>query len=153
MVVNNKKVKRKTKDHRAEVVTRSSQPGFLETKGGDDEDDLRPKGEITGTLFNNPMIESALKAMSPEELEKYKAIGEAMYGSVDFADSKILNNTPAPMYEAAAYIKEQLKAGLHPSMMDGDEKRLMVELFGEEWYKEWGYVEGDLTDIVTLVRQ
>jgi len=35
--------------------------------------------------------------------------------------------------------------------MENDEKRLMEELFGKEWYKEWGYVEGDLTDIVTLV--
>jgi hypothetical protein len=55
------------------------------------------------------------------------------------------------MYEAGAYISEQLKSGLHPSMMEDDEKRLMEELFGKEWYTKWGYVEGDLTDIVTVV--
>jgi len=147
MVVNNKKVKRNKTNKQTE-----HQSGFLESKL-EHQIDLRPQGEVTGNLFNNPMIDAALKALSPEDLEKYKAIGEAMYGSVDFQDSKILNNTPAPMYEAAAYIKEQLKSGLHPSMMDDDEKRLMVELFGEEWYKDWGYIEADLTDIVTLVKE
>ena len=144
MVVNNKKVKRNKKSE--------NQTGFLESKR-EEQIDLRPQGEVTGTLFNNPMIDSALKALSPEDLERYKAIGESMYGTVDFQDSKILNNTPAPMYEAAAYLKELLKSGLHPSMMDSDEKRLMIELFGEEWYTEWGYDEADLTDIVTLVKK
>lgn len=110
------------------------------------------KGYTTGNLFNNPMVESALKALSNEELAKYRALGEEMYGTVDFEENKILNNTPAPMYEAGAYICEQLKSGLHPSMMENDEKRLIEELFGKEWYKKWGYVEGDLTDIITLTR-
>jgi hypothetical protein len=128
MVVNNKKVKREKK-------------GKSESKS-----EIR----TTGNLFNNPMIESALKALSPEDLERYREIGEKMYGTVDFEENKILNNMPPPMYEAGAYICEQLKSGLHPSMMDEDEKRLMEELFGKEWYTKWGYVEGDLTDIVTV---
>ncbi len=137
MVVNNKKVK-KSKN----VVSFESKAPEIH----------KVKGEVTGNLFSNPLIETALKALSPEDLAKYKAFGEEMYGTVDFEDSKILNNTPAPMYEAGAYICEQLKSGLHPSMMDDDERRLMGELFGNEWYKNWGYVEGDLTDIVTLSR-
>jgi hypothetical protein len=142
MVVNNKKVKRTKK-------AADYQEGVIETKT----ENLKPRGEVTGNLFNNPMIESALKALSQEELSRYRALGEEMYGTVDFEENKILNNTPAPMYEAGAYVREQLKSGLHPSMMDDDEKRLMEELFTKEWYKEWGYVEGDLTDIVTLVRK
>lgn len=134
MVVNNKKVKKEKK------------PKNTESKSC-------AKVETTGSLFNNPMVESALKSMSPEELQRYKEIGERMYGTIDFEDSKILNNVPPPMYEAGAYISEQLKSGLHPSMMDDDEKRLMEELFGKEWYTLWGYVEGDLTDIVTVFIQ
>jgi len=132
MVVNNKKVKREKKQK-----TPSESKSEIRT---------------TGNLFNNPMIESALKALSPEDLEKYREIGEKMYGTVNFEENKILNNIPPPMYEAGAYICEQLKSGLHPSMMDDDEKRLMEEIFGKEWYTKWGYVEGDLTDIVTLVQ-
>jgi hypothetical protein len=137
MVVNNKKVKKEKK---------SKNTGVEESK-------ISTKVETTGSLFNNPMVESALKSMSPEELQRYKEIGEKMYGTIDFEDSKILNNVPPPMYEAGAYISEQLKSGLHPSMMEDDEKRLMEELFGKEWYTQWGYVEGDLTDIVTVFIQ
>lgn len=130
MTVNNKKVKKQKKVN----------------VGSETKEEVR----TTGNLFNNPMVESALKAMSPDELLRYKEIGESMYGTVNFEDSQILNNMPLPMYEAGAYISEQLKSGLHPSMMDDDEKRLMEEIFGKEWYTRWGYVEGDLTDIVTV---
>lgn len=133
MAVNNKKVKREKKPKNMGV------------------DETKSEVTTTGSLFSNPMVESAMKALSPEDLQMYKEIGEKMYGTVDFEDSKILNNMPAPMYEAGAYISEQLKSGLHPSMMDDDEKRLMEELFGKEWYTSWGYVEADLTDIVTIV--
>jgi hypothetical protein len=135
MVVNNKKVKREKK----------SKTGIEETK------DSSTEVRTTGNLFNNSMVESAMKALSPEDLQRYKEIGEKMYGTVNFEDSQIINNFPPPMYEAGAYISEQLKSGLHPSMMDDDEKRLMEELFGKEWYTKWGYVEADLTDIVTVV--
>ena len=136
MVVNNKKVKKDKKEKKQGVEETKVSTEVVRT---------------TGNLFNNPMVESALKSMSVEELQRYKEIGERMYGTIDFEDSQILNNVPPPMYEAGAYISEQLKSGLHPSMMDDDEKRLMEELFGKEWYKKWGYVEGDLTDIVTVV--
>jgi hypothetical protein len=145
MVVNNKKIKRKKMETIQENKGESKQETKMETKMESE----RPF--TSGSLFNNPMIEAAMKALSPEDLERYKQIGEAMYGTVDFENSKILDNTAAPMAEAAAYIQEQLKSGLHPYMMDDDEKRLMLELFGNEWYTKWGYVEGDLTDIVTLV--
>ena len=35
-------------------------------------------------------------------------------------------------------------------MLEENEKALMKETYGDEWYKEWGYVEEDLIDIVTL---
>lgn len=136
MVVNNKKVKKEKKPNGVEETK-------VETNNG---------VYTTGSLFNNPMVESALKAMSPEDLHRYREIGEKMYGTVNFEDSQIINNVPPPMYEAGAYISEQLKSGLHPSMMDDDEKRLMEELFGKEWYTKWGYVEADLTEIVTVVQ-
>ena len=136
MVVNNKKVKKEKKTNGVEETK-------VETSNG---------VYTTGSLFNNPMVESALKAMSPEDLHRYREIGEKMYGTVNFEDSQIIKNVPPPMYEAGAYISEQLKSGLHPSMMDDDEKRLMEELFGKEWYTKWGYVEADLTEIVTVVQ-
>jgi len=108
--------------------------------------------EPDNDLFNNPMTRAAVAAMSDEEKHRYAEIGKELYGHMNFEDAKVLNNTPAPMAEAAAYVESQLQAGLHPSMMEDNEKALMVDLYGEEWYKKWGYVEGDLTDIITVVK-
>lgn len=101
-------------------------------------------------LFDNPMVRAASAAMSDEDKAKYKQIGEEMYGNMDFENSQVLDNTPAPMMEAVAYVEEQLKSGLHPSMMEDNEKALLADIYGNKWYEKWGYVEGDLTDIVTI---
>ena len=83
MVVNNKKIKRKKMETIQETKGESKQETKMESE--------RPF--TSGSLFNNPMIEAAMKALSPEDLERYKQIGEAMYGTVDFENSKILDNT------------------------------------------------------------
>jgi len=101
-------------------------------------------------LFNNPMIDSALKALSPEDVEKYKKIGEEMYGNMNFVDSEILNNMPAPIAEAVAYISESIKSGLHPSMLDENEIKVLEEAYGENWYLKFDYCKEDLQDFVTL---
>ena len=92
-------------------------------------------------LFNNPMINNALKAMTPEQLEGYKKIGEQLYGSVNFEDSKILNNMPAPMEEAVAYVEEGLKSGLSPEDLDEDEVVLLCNAYGEDWYLRFGFTK------------
>ena len=101
-------------------------------------------------LFDNPMTRSALAAMSDDEKRRYRDIGMEMYGHMNFEDAKVLNNVPPPMEEALAYIQEQLKSGLHPSALDDGEKSFLADALGKEWYKKWGYEEGDLTDIITL---
>lgn len=101
-------------------------------------------------LFDNPMTRSALAAMSDDEKRRYKEIGQEMYGHMNFEDAKVLNNIPAPMEEALAYIHEQLKSGLHPSALDDNEKAFLADSEGEEWYKKWGYVKEDLDEIKTL---
>lgn len=55
-----------------------------------------------------------------------------------------------PVNDFTAYIKLQLSDGLHPSFLEKDEKYFLSATFGEEWYKEWGYVKEDLDDIVTF---
>ena len=98
-------------------------------------------------LFDNPMVRSAMNSMSVEELEKYKALGESMYGDVDFEQSEVLSSLPPPMAEALAYIVEGLKSGLHPTDLDDDEKALLEESYGKEWYKRFHYTEADLKNI------
>jgi hypothetical protein len=101
-------------------------------------------------LFDNPMTRAAMAALSEEDKQKYKVIGDHLYNRINFEDGQSLNNMPPSMAEAVAYLETSLQAGFHPSMLEENEKALMKETYGDEWYKEWGYVEEDLIDIVTL---
>ena len=102
------------------------------------------------SLFNNSMVRSALSAMSPEQKQHYKEIGEKMYNSMNFKDSEVLNAAPAPMAEAAAYVIEGLKSGLHPSYLDENEVALMKDLYGEKWYVKWDATEEEMQKIVVI---
>jgi len=96
-------------------------------------------------LFNNPMVDSALKSMSHDQLRRYKELGEEMYSNVNHVDSKILNNLPPPLAESAAYIIEGLKSGLLPIDLDENEINIMEEAYGKnEWYIKFGYTKEDL---------
>lgn len=106
--------------------------------------------QVVYDLFDNPMTRAAMNALDSEQIDKYKKIGEEMYGNIDFTQSKVLNNMPAPMAEALAYIVEGLKAGIHPSDLDKDEMKLLEEGYGEKWYERWGYNEKDLESIETI---
>ena len=110
---------------------------------------LQQYTEPMDDLFDNPMTRAALSAMSKEDIEKYKKIGEELYGKVDFTKSKNLDNTPEPILESLSYIETQIQSGMHPSMLEDDEKELIKSIRGNKWYEEWGYVELDLDDIVT----
>ena len=100
-----------------------------------------------GDLFNNPMVEAAMAALSDEDKEKYRKIGEQIH-SIDYTNGK--SEEPAAMVEGAAYLVANLRSGLHPSMMSDTEQKLMAEMHGEKWYARWGYIEEDLKSIVTV---
>jgi hypothetical protein len=98
---------------------------------------------IAYDLFDNPTVAAMLKSMSPEEVHRYKVIGQEMYGNVDFLESKILNNIPPPMTEALAFINIGLRSGLLPMDLTKDEINLMVECKGPEWYLEYGFTAAE----------
>lgn len=101
-------------------------------------------------LFDNPMVKAAQAALSDEDKEKFRKLGESMFSGINFEDGQTLNNMPPPMAEAVAYLNSQIQAGMHPSMLDDNEKAILADAYGEEWYTDWGYVKEDLDDIVTL---
>ena len=97
-------------------------------------------------LFNNPMVEAARQSMTPEMLENYKRLGESMYKDIDFENGTI----EIAIDESLKKLDHTIRSGLHPSMLSEDEKKLLSEELGEKWYEKYGYVEGDLNDIVTI---
>jgi hypothetical protein len=113
-----------------------------------DEQEYKSQGPFD--LFDNPMTRAAAEALSEQDKEKYKRIGESLYGTVDFENGENMDNIPLPMADAVAYLEAQLKSGLHPSMLESNEKTLLENVYGKEWYTKWGYVAGDLTEIITF---
>ena len=101
---------------------------------------------MSDSLFSNPMVDNALKALSPEQLAGYKKIGEQLYGSIDFEDSKIINNMPPPMAESVAYVEEGIKSGLLPADLDENEVILLTNAFGEEWYLRYGFSKEEVPE-------
>lgn len=108
------------------------------------------------SLWDNDMVRNATKSMSKNDIEKYAKLGESFYKDVDYETSTIIDKTnivPPFMKNAVKYIEESLKSGLHPCMMTKEEVELMKNIYGAKWYENHGYVEGDLTDFVTLRKE
>lgn len=102
------------------------------------------------TLWNNPMVNAARQNMTPEQKEAYKKMGEHIYGHNNFEEDGFFDDIEKPIKDAAIYLKEAVKSGLHPSMLNDNEKKILSDIFGEKWYEEFDYIEDDLEKIVTL---
>lgn len=89
-------------------------------------------------LFNNQIVNNALKALTPEQKEYYKKIGENLYGKVNFTDSEFLT-LEKQKEESLAYIIDGLKSGLHPKELNEDEIELLTAELGDKWYEKYGY--------------
>jgi hypothetical protein len=106
---------------------------------------------LSGDLFDNPMVNSAKEALTPEMLERYKAMGEEMYNTIDFVNSEGHSETaPSAMFEAVEFILDSLRSGQHISTLEDNEKNILENVYGKKWYKKFGYKKRDLTEIVTF---
>jgi hypothetical protein len=99
-----------------------------------------------GDLFNNSLVNNALKALSPEQIENYKKIGEQLYGNINFEDAKILNQIAPPTAESVAYVEEGIKSGLLTEDLTEDEVVLLSKVYGEKWYEQYGFKEHEVPE-------
>lgn len=97
-------------------------------------------------LFNNPLVDSIRKALSPEDIEKYAKLGESMYKDIDFENGTINHCID----DALKKLEISLRSGLHPSMLNKDEKILLSSEIGEKWYENYGYTKEDLDNFYTI---
>ena len=110
-------------------------------------------------IFSNPQIQRAKEALAPNVRAQYEQLGESLWNQIETSKMSISNNQdeaieststnlPPPVEEAAAHISEALKSGMHPSLLEPEEKNVMKECFGDVWWERWGYTESDLnTDL------
>ena len=110
------------------------------------------KDEISeDSLWDNPMVNAARAAMSPEQIAEYEKQGEYMF-SHNFEMTQSLTTMPESSLEALSYIRESLKSGQHPSTLEQSEKDLLLDAHGDGWLAEFGYMKEDLNTIVTLTK-
>ena len=106
-------------------------------------------------IFSNPQIQRAKESLPPHVREQYEQIGESIWNQMEASQMAISNNSgedinftgenlPPPVEEAAAHIAEALKSGMHPSLLEEEEKNLMKECFGETWWQKWGYQDDEM---------
>ncbi len=88
---------------------------------------------------NQDLFKQAKQNMSKEEIAKYEEIGEKMYNSVDFENSKVLTPTQDIDAESIAYITEAVKSGLHPDHLSENEQFIMESHYGADWKKRFHY--------------
>ena len=86
----------------------------------------------------------AMSGLSEEQKREFRELGEKLYGRGG-------QSTDAPE-EVRAFVTRQVDDGIHPSFLSEGEKAVMETNYGTEWYKKWGYVEADLTEVVTVDR-
>jgi hypothetical protein len=103
-------------------------------------------------LFEGTLAKAALSALSNDEKERYQKIGEELYGTIDFESSQPKSSMSGDMLDALAYIESQIISGLHPSMLETNEKELLKDAYGDTWFSKWNYTLEDLDEIVTLIR-
>jgi hypothetical protein len=99
---------------------------------------------MNNNLFSNPAIDSALKALTPEQRKEYEAIGKYMF-STDFsgAGTKVVK-PEEEIQEAVLYITELLKSGYHPDDLSDKELLIMKGAKGDSWMVEFGYTKDEL---------
>ena len=103
-------------------------------------------------LFTNPMVQQAKQAMTQEQLDEYKRIGEEMYNSISFEDINsqgkfATENAEAIELENVAQTKLMLQSGILPSYLSTQENDMMKNAGGEKWYEQYGFLETDLNRI------
>lgn len=94
-------------------------------------------------LFNNPIIENAKKALTEEQKEEYKKIGEYMYKDIDYKNVETKTKV-ATDEETIYYASEALKAGGDPNDLSVDELKLLNKTYGEKWYERFNLTKDEV---------
>jgi hypothetical protein len=97
---------------------------------------------MSSDLFNNPMVSSAKNAMTPEQIDDYKRIGEYMYNNVDYKNISMVSE--AKEADIVLYASEALKSGLDPKELTKQEIEALERTYGDKWYEKHNLEKEDL---------
>lgn len=99
----------------------------------------------TSDLFNNPMVDAARKALTPEQIDEYKRIGEYMYNSIDYktavAGTQVRESKDEDLI---LYATEALKSGGDPKDLTDTEIQCLCKIYGDNWYERFGFEANEI---------
>lgn len=95
----------------------------------------RPMKESDCSLWNDPRWARAEENMGEETREHYAKIGNQFNGGIDYETGKSAE-IPIPALESMAYVTVGVKSGLTKDDLREDERKLMCEFMGENWYED-----------------
>jgi hypothetical protein len=104
------------------------------------------------SLFSEKRLAELNSKISEEDKKRYAKIGEEFYNSLDFQavnSQGISGSDEAEKVELenVSQLKLMLQSGMHPSYLNGEEKAMMKNSYGEKWYETYGFLETDLNRI------
>ncbi len=102
------------------------------------------KMDTKDDIFNNPMVDVARKALSPEQQEEYKRVGEYMYNTEIYKLANVGSKvTESKTEDLVLYATQALKSGGDPCDLTDKELRALIEVYGDRWYERFDIEEKD----------
>lgn len=96
-------------------------------------------------LFSNPMVESAKNALTDEQKQDYKKIGEYMYNNQNYniveQGSQIKD---AQVEDILVYAITALRSGGDPHDLSQKELQELENYYGEKWYEQFNLEESEV---------
>lgn len=101
-------------------------------------------------IFDTTITEIAKKALSPEQLEEYKKIGEYIFNTTDYKTVEMgskVNDKPTET-DILFYASEALKSGGDPRDLSNKEIQVLTNFYGDKWYENFGFQKEDIRELV-----
>jgi len=101
-------------------------------------------------LFNNPMVDSAKRALTAEQKDEYKRIGEYMYNNQNYNTVETGQKVKqAESEELVFYACQALKSRGDPQDLSKPELEALVQFYGNKWYEKFGFSEDEVPKLNT----
>lgn len=98
-------------------------------------------------ILKSPYVDMAKKALTPEQLEEYKRIGNYMYETDVYQKAEFGEKLKeAKVEDFASYATEGLKSGLNPMELSQKEVKALIDQYGKEWYTHFGYTKEEVPE-------
>ncbi|UUT40431.1 hypothetical protein [carnivorous sponge associated iridovirus] len=92
------------------------------------------------SLWNDAAIEETIKRMDPDKLYRYQKMAQSLYDKANDPNPHTIN------MEVAAQIRLMLRDGLHPDMLEENERQIYIDAYGLKSLEEYSKDDDNTSD-------